>query len=217
MIDRGLEPFVDAVRACQSKGAVAVVVRNVESSGDDESDLVVMGAAQQNPGISVSSVFVSRKTGDELDAMLAIEQTIFVELFAADDVNSLMAYIAYLVMSVESLFFALLIMLVVAVFATRRMHRGRRTCRRPCCRPKDGNFGRTALIVNDRSLLEPLQPNVSRLTSAETSDLESKIRTDRVNLVTLSYPVVFVNGTQQQHSVSIPVNNDEPIFEQQEQ
>jgi hypothetical protein len=220
LIDRGLEPFVDTVKACQEKGAVAVVVRNVLSSGGDEGELVLMAAAQKETGVSVPSVFVSRKTGDELDAMLALNPSVFVELFAADDVNSLMAYVAYLMMSMETIFFGVLFMLVLVILGARRnrVNHGRRCCRRG----QDDSYTRTALIVNDESLLEPLQPNSSSLSRAAASrDPESKLSTSttaRPSTLT-AYPVVFSNGTQQEHSVSVPVDpiNDEPVFEQQEQ
>jgi len=210
LVDRGLEQFVDAVLACQEKGVMGVVVRNVASTGGSENDLIVMGSPHKDTGVKIPSVFVSRKTGDELDAMLALEPTVFVELFAADDVNSLMAYVAYLVMSVETLFFGVLFMLIVLVVGTRRVSSPRRCCRRSCRKSDD----RSALIVNDRALLEPLQPNSIRVPFADSADLESKLRPDRA---ILSYPVVFANGIQEQHSVSLPVSDDEPVFEQQEQ
>jgi hypothetical protein len=195
-------------------------VRNVLSSGGDEGELVVMAAAQKETGVSVPSVFVSRKTGDELDAMLAMNPSVFVELFAADDVNSLMAYVAYLVMSMETLFFGVLFMLVLVVLGARRnrVNHGRRCCRRG----QDDSYTRTALIINDQALLEPLQPNSSSLSRAAAStDPESKLSTSttaRPSTLT-AYPVVFSNGAQQEHSVSVPVDpiNDEPVFEQQEQ
>ena len=230
LIDRGLEPFLDTVKACQARGAVAVIVRNVASSPGTDSDLVVMGAASQHEasGVTVPSVFVSRKTGDELDAMLALNANVFVELFAADDVNSLMAYLAYMVMSAETLFFAMLFMLVLIVLGTRR----RRSSARRCCNRnnEESSYSRHALLVNDRALMEPLAANSSQQQQQQALlDPEAKI-----NTVTTSFPVVF--HAQHQHSipnstmssnshnnaqrlVSVPVNaiNDEPVFEQQDQ
>jgi len=210
MIDRGLESFVDAVKACQAKGVVAVVVRNVASSGGGENDLIVMGAAEKDGGVHIPSVFVSRKTGDELDVLLAMNPTVFVELFAADDVNSIMAYIAYLIMSVETLFFAVVFFTIVIVLGSRkRMNRGR------CCRRKETET-RAALLVNDSSLLEPLQP--TRVSSV-ASDPESKPPKDGNAQAIQSYPVVFANGAVNERTVSLRVdpNNEEPLFEQQEQ
>jgi hypothetical protein len=228
LIDRGLEPFVDTVRACQAKGAVAVIVRNVASSGGSIDDLVVMGAPMHEAGtVAIPSIFVSRKTGDELDAMLAMNPNVFVELFAADDVNSLMAYLAYVVMSAESLFFAMLFMLVLVVIGTRKRRSTRGGCWRRCRRnDHETSYSRHALLVNDQALVEPLhhqqQPSTSN--GRDLMDPESKLVT-----ITTSYPVVFNNptaaslhngsNTQVQRLVSIPVNavNNEPVFEQQEQ
>jgi len=223
MIDRGLELFVEAVKACQEKGAVAVVVRNVASSGGGDNDLIVMGSTQREASIKVPSVFVSRKTGDELDAMLAMNPTVFVELFAADDVNSIMAYVAYLVMSVESLFFAVVFFSLFFIMCTRRIARrgGRsgRCSRIRCC--KKYHDSRTAMLVNDRSLLEPLQPNSTTQLSSNTSDPESKPPKGRNGEAVQSYPIVYSNGVASviEHSVSLRVdpNNEEPLFEQQEQ
>ena len=221
MIDRGLESFVDAVKACQQKGVVAVVVRNVASSGGGDNDLIVMGSTQHESSILVPSVFVSRKTGDELDAMLAINPTVFIELFAADDVNSIMAYIAYLVMSVETLFFAVVFLSVVIILGSRRIARrsGRVGCCRRCCCRK-ARDSRVAILVDDRALLEPLQPNSASLMSSNTADPESKPPKDRVAQAVQSYPIVYANGaTTVEHSVSLRVDpdNEEPLFEQQEQ
>jgi len=220
MIDRGMESFVDAVKACQEKGVVAVVVRNVASSSGGENDLIVMGSASGESGVHVPSVFVSRKTGDELDAMLAMNPTVFVQLFAADDINSLMAYLAYLVMSVETMFFFVVFFSIVFIISSRRMIRKNR-CRnrRCCCRRNESESSRVALIINDRSLIEPLQPNnTNQLSNAV--DPESKPPKERNGSQAVhAYPIVYANGISQDHTVHLRVDpdNEEPLFEQQEQ
>jgi len=215
MIDRGMESFVDAVRACQEKKVRAVVVRNVASSGGSENDLVVMGAESKETGVSIPSVFVSRKTGDELDALLTIHNRVFVELFAADDVDSVMAYLSYLIMSVETLFFAMFLSVVLVFICARRVSRQNK-CRR-CC--SSNGERRHALLVNDQSLVEPLRSSTSH-SAANGNDIENKPRADRSANTSISlYPVVLVNGAQHQAvAISVPVDpNDEPVFDQQDQ
>jgi hypothetical protein len=225
MIDRGMESFVDAVKACQEKRVKAVIVRDVLASGGGENDLIVMGSSHKDGSITIPSVFVSRKTGDELDALIATNPAVFVELFAADDVNSLMAYVAYLVMSAETLFFLFVLSMVLLVVGTRRMFRSRssnstgRRCR--LCKGKDDQEHRAALLVNNRGLFEPLHPssstNTSRVTSSE--DLEGKLRSD--NRIQVSYPVVYAQDSttanHQQQSLPVHTVNDDPVFDQQEQ
>jgi len=215
MIDRGMESFVDSVKACQDRGAVAVVVRNVVSSGGAENDLVVMSSPHQEPDIRVPSVFISRRSGDELDAILATQPIVFVQLFAADDVNYLMAYLAYLVMSVETLFFAMLVFSIAILLWTRRMFRRNGSSRRCCCRRP--GYSRVALLVQNRSLTEPLQ-GTSNNAVADGEDIENKLRQGGRESSMLVYPVVYSNGDNE-HSVHISVDphNQEPVFEQQEQ
>ena len=220
MIDRGLESFVDAVKACQDQGAVAVIVRNVHSTGGGENDLVVMGATQKETGITVPSIFVSRKTGDELDAMLAVNPTVLVELFAADDVNSIMAYLAYLIMSVETLFF-ITILFSIALFAASK--RNKRRCTR--CRRNDELGERQEAILifenSSRSLLEPLNGS----SGENLNDPESKPapKQDSNSSAIQSYPVVYANANggnvRQEQLVNLRVDpkNEDILFEQQEQ
>jgi len=217
-----MESFVDAVKACQELGAVGVIVRNVASSGGSENDLVVMGASTKDHGVRVPSVFVSRKTGDELDAMLALNPTVFVELFAADDVNSIMAYLAYLAMSVEMLFFSFIFFAVVVGASLRRRAHSPRS--RRCCRRAEASQ-RTALIVaHDSDLLQPL----TSATASEEEDPESKRPKEQ------AFPIVYANNSQtvanssngsasgnarREELVNFPVDpkNEEPVFDQQEQ
>jgi hypothetical protein len=214
LMDRGLESFVDTVKACQAKGAVAVVVRNVLGSGEGPNDLITMGSAHKDSSVHVSSIFVSSRTGDDLETLFATNPTVFVELFAADDVNSLMAYVAYLVMSVESLFFVLLSLLIMVFVWTRRaLHSERRKCR--CCRQR---HHRTALIVADSDMLQPLQTQLLS-DSNRLLDPESKPPGERAASSVIVLPVVYNNGGQVEHSVHINADptNLEPVFEQQEQ
>lgn len=246
MIDRGLEPFVDAVRACQQKGARAVIVRNVPSSAEGENDVIVMGALKgQAEDIRIPSVFISKRAGNELDVLLTMNENVFVELFAADDVNSIMAYIAYLMMSLETLLFGLVFLSVFVCLCSRRMaRRGLVRSRGNCCRSPRSSA--VAMLVNDRALLEPLNGGNSMMTSDRTSsatgvnasiaatDIESKPAS-----MTRVLPVVFADTAnqratamqtqqqmqqqqqqqQQQQHVSLQVNpdSDEPVFDQQEQ
>lgn len=200
MIDRGMENFVETVQACQLKQAKGVVVRDVQSSGDDKDQLVEMISQDPHPNVVIPSVFVSRATGEQLDILLATNPTVVVELSGEDDMNLYLLYLSY-VLTIRLLAVFLMVGCCMA---------GIRLKRSMCKRRRD----RQALLVSsEESLMQPL--NTSQTLAQESEDEESKPVANRNAVL----PVVYGDITEQQDT-SVPVYvdvKDEVVFEQQEQ
>lgn len=231
MMDRGLESFADAVRACQAKGVLAVIVRNANNNDDSENHLIIMGPTQDRT-IHIPSVFVSKKAGEELDAILLksaldpFAAPARVELFATDDVTYLLGEISAAFAQLFSFMLFLLMFAMIFIMVKRST----RAC---CCRNRQS---RQTIVVSssllsrvrgallsqegqyDRGLLEPLASGNGN--GNFQVDVESKAAPPKEKLIVM-YPVVG-GGVAATTSVGVPAdpndgNEVSAIAEQQEQ